>query len=57
MRLKISQLKSALVIAVLCFSGVAYANDFPNIILIMADDLGWGDPGYQGHPFAVTPEL
>mgnify|MGYP003323076918 CR=1 FL=1 len=22
----------------------------PNIILIMADDQGWGDVGYNGHP-------
>ena len=22
----------------------------PNIILIMADDQGWGDEGYNGHP-------
>lgn len=29
----------------------------PNIILVMADDLGWGDTGYNGHPFVRTPEL
>lgn len=31
--------------------------DRPNIILAMADDLGWGDAGYQGHPFLRTPHL
>ena len=29
----------------------------PNIILVMADDQGWGDIGYNGHPFVQTPAL
>jgi arylsulfatase A-like enzyme len=29
----------------------------PNIILCMADDLGWGDTGYSGHPHLKTPNL
>lgn len=29
----------------------------PNIILCMADDQGWGDVGYQGHPVLKTPNL
>lgn len=29
----------------------------PNIILVMADDQGWGDVGYNGHAFVKTPEL
>ncbi len=29
----------------------------PNVILVMADDHGWGDTGYVGHPFAKTPSL
>ncbi len=29
----------------------------PNIILCMADDLGWGDVAYNGHPAVRTPNL
>ena len=29
----------------------------PNIILCMADDQGWGDVGYTGHPVLKTPNL
>ena len=29
----------------------------PHIILVMADDQGYGDCGYTGHPFVQTPHL
>ena len=29
----------------------------PNIILCMADDLGWGDVGFNGNETVITPEL
>jgi arylsulfatase A-like enzyme len=29
----------------------------PNILLINADDLGWGDPGFMGSDFYETPNL
>lgn len=39
---------------------LAVAADSPkraNILLIMADDQGWGDTGYNGHPELKTPNL
>src|SRR6187399_1681539 len=29
----------------------------PNIVLVMADDQGWGDTGFNGHPELKTPHL
>lgn len=29
----------------------------PNIILVMADDMGWGQTGYNQHPLLKTPNL
>ncbi len=32
-------------------------SDLPNIVLCMADDQGWGDMGYYGHPHLQTPNF
>src|SRR6188768_3673023 len=29
----------------------------PNIIFVMADDMGWGETGYYKHPVLKTPNL
>lgn len=29
----------------------------PNIVLVLADDQGWGETGYNGHPHLQTPVL
>jgi arylsulfatase A-like enzyme len=36
---------------------VARAAERPNVVLVMADDQGWGDTGYNGHPHLKTPHL
>src|SRR5690606_22416615 len=44
----------------LCLALVAQsaaADQKPNIILCMADDQGYGDVGYNGHPVLKTPVL
>ena len=32
-------------------------SEMPNIILLMGDDHGWDEVGYNGHPFVQTPVL
>ena len=29
----------------------------PNVVVVYADDLGFGDPGFAGHPSNLTPNL
>lgn len=35
----------------------AAAADPPNVVLVMADDQGWGDMAYNGHPHLKTPNF
>lgn len=47
----------ALILSLLGISASLRASDRPNIILIMTDDQGWGDTGYNEHPHLKTPHL
>jgi arylsulfatase A-like enzyme len=38
-------------------SATLQAAEPPNIILVMADDQGWGDMAYNGHPHVKTPHF
>lgn len=43
-----------------CMIGVSNLRadaDRPNVILVMADDQGWGQTGYYNHPILKTPNL
>jgi arylsulfatase A len=37
--------------------GLATASPPPNVVIFLADDLGWGDLGCQGNPVIRTPHL
>ena len=38
-------------------SYAAIAAPRPNVVLVMADDQGWGQMGYYNHPVLKTPHL
>ena len=40
-----------------CSAVLADAASPPNIVLVMADDQGWGQTGYYHHPILKTPHL
>ncbi|HBL44504.1 MAG TPA: N-acetylgalactosamine 6-sulfate sulfatase [Planctomycetaceae bacterium] len=49
---------AALICLVVCLSALtARAAENPNVILIMCDDLGWGDTGFNGNTIIQTPHL
>ena len=57
-RIKITRFSANVCCAALIVSCVATAHaDAPNIILLMGDDHGWDETGYNGHPHLKTPVL
>jgi|UniRef100_UPI003783C1A0 arylsulfatase A-like enzyme len=50
-------MKSALLCLTLFALGSTLFAAKPHIIFMMADDMGWGQTGYRGHPVLKTPNL
>jgi len=64
MNLKIKVARIIIVLGVLAFSCTnskkekeEVNEELPNIVLLMGDDHGWDEVGYNGHPFVKTPVL
>lgn len=47
----------ATALVILMTAATVHAADRPNIILLMGDDHGWDETGYNGHPHLQTPVL
>lgn len=50
-------MKTALLCLLLFALGPTLFAAKPHIIFVMADDMGWGQTGYRGHPALKTPNL
>lgn len=44
-------------LTILLAATFVHGADKPNIVLVMADDQGWGDMAYYGHPVLKTPNF
>jgi arylsulfatase A-like enzyme len=49
--------KSVFALAIIYLACASLRAERPNVILVMTDDQGWGDTGYNGHPHLQTPHL
>lgn len=47
----------ALILTLALSCSLAFAAEKPHIVLVMADDQGWGQMGYMGHPHLKTPNF
>jgi arylsulfatase A-like enzyme len=47
----------SLLTLLLVATGTLHADALPNIVLVMADDQGWGDMAYNGHADLKTPNF
>lgn len=48
---------ASVVLAYLLGTHCLAVEEAPHVVLVMADDHGFGDTGYNGHPFVRTPHL
>lgn len=46
-----------LCLAIFTFAVPAFSVEPPNILLLMGDDHGWDETGYNGHPYLKTPVM
>ncbi len=44
-------------VSLLVLSSICFAQQKPNVIILFADDMGYGDLGINGHPTIQTPNL
>jgi hypothetical protein len=42
---------------VLPAGSMALVAEKPNVIMVLVDDMGWGDIGLNGHPYIKTPNI
>ncbi|HYW81017.1 MAG TPA: sulfatase-like hydrolase/transferase [Thermoguttaceae bacterium] len=52
-----ARLTALALIVLLAGAAWTFAAEKPNIVLVMADDQGWGDMAYNGHPILQTPNF
>ena len=50
-------IKNTLLLGLVCLPGLLHAATKPNIIVILADDIGYGDPGCYGATKIKTPNI
>ena len=55
--MRVSRIITTLLFLICWTANHCHAGDSPNIILLMGDDHGWDETGYNGHPHLKTPVL
>ncbi len=56
-QMRVSRITTTLLFLICWTANHCHAADSPNIILLMGDDHGWDETGYNGHPHLKTPVL